>query len=178
MTTDFGRTLEEFVPLPSNPRYQVSRDGKVIGTRRKLLVPFESKGYHAVNIWEYGKVRNRRVHTLVAETFIGPRPDGQYVSHRNGNAYDNRVENLYYASSRQNYADAVTHGTSSIGDRCGRSKLTLQQAAEIKAMKYVRSGELARELSAKYSVHPTTIRDIWIGKSWARAFNALPKAGQ
>lgn len=38
------------------------------------------------------------VHKLVAATFIGPRPDGLEVRHKNGDPTDNRPENLEYGT--------------------------------------------------------------------------------
>jgi hypothetical protein len=52
-----------------------------------------------------------RVHVLVCETFIGPRPDGLLTRHLNGNPYDNRIENLAYGTVSENSLDCVSHGT-------------------------------------------------------------------
>jgi hypothetical protein len=50
------------------------------------------------------------VHTLVALAFLGHRPPGAEVRHLNGNAHDNRVENLCYGTSSENSRDTVQNG--------------------------------------------------------------------
>jgi len=43
------------------------------------------------------------VHTLVALAFIGPRPAGTYILHKNGNRSDLRPENLIYSRFKRIY---------------------------------------------------------------------------
>lgn len=42
------------------------------------------------------------IHTMVAMTWLGPRPRKYDVSHQNGNKLDNRVSNLKYESRKEN----------------------------------------------------------------------------
>ena len=51
------------------------------------------------------------VHTIMAETFLGPRPAGQQVLHRNGEKRDCWIGNLRYGSPGENAADAARHGS-------------------------------------------------------------------
>ena len=54
---------------------------------------------------------DRTVHSLVAEAFLGPRPDGLEVRHANGVPSDNRLVNLSYGTKRQNSLDSIVHGS-------------------------------------------------------------------
>lgn len=70
-----------------------------------------------------GKRVGRTVHSLVALAFIGPRPEGLYISHRNGVKTDNRLVNLNYTTPAENMRDAVIHRTQSNArkSRCKRN---------------------------------------------------------
>lgn len=51
------------------------------------------------------------IHHAVAAAFIGPRPTGAEVRHRNGNPLDNRAVNLEYGTRSDNTEDSKSHGT-------------------------------------------------------------------
>lgn len=82
--------------------YAVTSEGDVIsyhsGAAKELKTPPNSEGYCQVNLCRDGEAVNRHVHTLVATTFIGPRPDGLEILHLNGNRRDNSAENLAYGT--------------------------------------------------------------------------------
>ncbi len=70
--------------------------------RQRILKSTISAGYPKVAL---GAGNDRRIHNLVAEAFIGPRPEGQYVMHRNDDPCDNWLENLTYGTPSQNQVD-------------------------------------------------------------------------
>lgn len=50
-----------------------------------------------------GSIKQRRyLHHLVAESFLGPRPDGHVVNHKDCNRQNNALENLEYLTYSQN----------------------------------------------------------------------------
>jgi hypothetical protein len=104
-----------WVPIPGHPGYLVSNDGRVFGKRGRLLKPTpHSKGFGHQRIKlvrEDGRRIEMYVHTLVAQVFIGPRPNGMEVRHLDGNAADNRPANLAWGTRSENQSDAVRHGT-------------------------------------------------------------------
>ena len=53
------------------------------------------------------KTRRAYVHHIVAEAFIGPRPDGHIVNHRDCNKFNNSKSNLEYVTRAENAAHAV-----------------------------------------------------------------------
>lgn len=100
------------------PGYRVSSDGRVWSDRvwrgrkgRWMKGKVTPGGYHAVTLYRDGAQTTKTVHSLVAEAFIGPRPDGLEVRHLNGDPLDNRAENLTYGTHGENERDKVTHGT-------------------------------------------------------------------
>lgn len=95
-------------PLPADPRYIITPQGDVYGAfGRKLKQPVGKRGYPVVNI----NGIPRTIHSLVMETFVGPRPEGMQVRHLNGNPLDNRLENLQYGTAAENQHDKFAHGT-------------------------------------------------------------------
>ena len=72
------------------------------------------------------------VHTLVAEAFLGPNTDSLWVLHKDGNAFNNRADNLYYGTPSQNTHDAYQHGTLKRGHRHHKAKLTEEDVLSIR----------------------------------------------
>lgn len=102
--------------------YEVSNLGRVRAVERmvqagrtyRTIKPKVLKG--VVRPSGYVQVTLRRkshlVHTLVARAFIGERPVGYETCHNNGDAADNRLENLRYDTVSENRLDIVRHGRS------------------------------------------------------------------
>ena len=112
--------MEEWRPIASHPgRYEVSSLGRVRATAREirrgpvLCRPRERILAQAVG----GRAKNYRrvmlcdpkrfafVHALVAEAFLGPRPAGALILHRNDDGFDNRAANLRYGDRDENELD-------------------------------------------------------------------------
>jgi hypothetical protein len=106
------------IPIKDYPGYLITRDGFIISSKRpyvrtsKVLKPFLTCGYLRVSLSKNGREKDRKVHQLMAETFIGPCPEGMEVCHNNGNALDNRLENLRYATHESNCGDTIRHSLS------------------------------------------------------------------
>lgn len=96
-------STEEWRTIRAHPRYDVSSLGRVRsrrGTPRILATWTDPAGYVKVTLDKVG----RYVHQLVAEAFIGPRPDGHEVDHKNRVRNDNRALNIQYLTHEQNMA--------------------------------------------------------------------------
>lgn len=61
--------------------------------------------------------RDRRVHRLVLEAFVGPCPEGLMCCHNDGVAWNNHVDNLRWDTASSNMHDRVTHGIHHYGSR-------------------------------------------------------------
>jgi len=108
-------TMQEiWKPIPGyEGRYEVSNLGRVRSFVRNYAGVFlkpgkASHGYYTVSL---GSKNSRTLHSLVAETFIGPRPAGQEVLHKDGSRTNNCVENLRYGTRSENIRDAVRQGS-------------------------------------------------------------------
>lgn len=121
-------TEERWLPVLGHDHYEVSDHGRVrslssmrhghcptctcgevLIRRGKVLTPFPTKkGHLCVSL---DRSERHRVHILVLEAFVGPRPEGLLGLHRDGNPKNNHVDNLYWGTYSDNSRDAVRHGT-------------------------------------------------------------------
>lgn len=87
-------------------------DGQVRRYKDKILsTPPDRDGYPLMNLYAQGKRQTRHVHALVAEAFIGPRPEGMDICHGDGSKTNNHVDNLRYGTRSENELDKLRHGT-------------------------------------------------------------------
>jgi hypothetical protein len=91
--------------------------------------------YVNYSVWKDGKARPVRAHILVAEAFIGPRPEGMHVCHNDGDGNHNVYpDNIRYDSAQNNEADKIKHGTIRRGERNNMTKHTEEQIMEAKRL--------------------------------------------
>ena len=86
------------------PNYSVSDDGRVKNNKTdKILTPYpDSNGYLSVCLCRDGERSTKRIHRLVAETFI-PNPLGLHeINHKDGNKSNNHKSNLEYCTRSYN----------------------------------------------------------------------------
>lgn len=94
------------------PDYEVSDEGRIRNpkTGRILKTQINSKGYEVVNI----RGKNKRVHRLVAQTFLETDDDIDYdildVAHKDGDKTKNRVSNLEYRTRSDNIKQTYING--------------------------------------------------------------------
>lgn len=94
---------EKWKPVVGYERYySVSSLGRVRSERRGRLLRIQltgrttTGGQPRVTLSVGGNLDYALVSKLVAEAFLGPRPDGLFVRHKNDDSSDNRLENIYY----------------------------------------------------------------------------------
>jgi len=147
----------------SESRVFVRRHGVKFTHRGKVLKASpDSHGYPIVTLWKDNDYAAKKVHVLVALVFIGPRPEGMHVCHRDGKPLNCAANNLRYDTPAGNSADKVLHGTDPRGEKCGAAKLTAEQVREILA-----SSLSSPKIAPLYGVCARHIRDIRQGGSWA-----------
>lgn len=119
------------------PNYFISTDGEVYskavfsgnpnGVLRKLKLGTNNRGYLMCVLCKNSKMFPKKIHRLVAETFI-PNPDNKpEVNHKNGNKFDNNVSNLEWTTRSDNLKHCYRIlGKKQIGKNHWRSKPVVQ----------------------------------------------------
>lgn len=180
---------EIWKPVPWAPDYAVSTCGRVRSVRPRRGARAKVNG-GLLKCWVHSpraevtyrrmrvslrikkKTRTYSVHTLVLETFVGPRPTNCEACHNDGDGLNNALGNLRWDTHAANMGDCILHGTKSPPPRhCGEANpqatLTDEQVREIRTVPY-KHGVFA-SLGRKYGVSGQTIRRLHQGLSRAGA---------
>jgi len=101
------KTILEF------PKYRVTKIGRVWSSKRKgkwLKPHHDGYGYLIVSLMKENKRYCKKIHRLVAQTYI-PNPDYKpEINHINGIKTDNRVENLEWVTHKENIQHSYDNG--------------------------------------------------------------------
>ena len=84
--------------------YSVSDTGLVRNdTTGKLLKAFDlDTGYTIIHLYKNKKMKNLKLHRVIAQAFIPNPKQEKCINHINGNRHDNRIENLEWCSHSEN----------------------------------------------------------------------------
>lgn len=102
--------IEEWKDIPDAPGYRVSSFGNLLGIRFKHFYrpSRDSKGYLFIRIPKFKM--STKIHVLVARLWIGERPTGMQVNHKDGNKLNNHFTNLEYITQKENIKHAIRIG--------------------------------------------------------------------
>ncbi len=173
----------DYRDVPGAPGYRVGKDGSlwsclkgdgyshyrkmVISDTWKKLRPSPRKEdgrsrytYRLSN----GTYRRMTASVLVLEAFVGPRPDGMECCHDNGDATDDRLENIRWDTHSANLLDRRRHGTAPHGETVHTAKLTTEQVVEIRKRRD--AGDGVTLLAKLYKVTAANISAICNRKTW------------
>jgi hypothetical protein len=159
--------------------YEVSDEGQVrsflnrngtglVDTPRLMkLSKATGKKYWRVGLRRMGNTVYRLVHILVLEEFVGERPKGHQACHRDDDQDNNRLENLKWATHRENVADKIANGKQVRGSEVWRATLNEEQVRTIK-QRLAEGGKrgLSRALAKEFGTTDTVIHTIKTGKAW------------
>lgn len=122
------------------------------GTRGYGLAPFEG--------------RLTTVQFAMCTLAHGPRPTPHHqAAHSCGKGHEacGNPRHLSWKTQTENMADQLAHGTRAHGERHGRSKLTAEQVAEIRA---IGRAERQIDIAGRYGVRRETVGKILRGEKW------------
>lgn len=145
---------------------RVKRIGKCTASpkERILKTRIGPDGYCVAFLSYSCKVKAKRIHAIVLEAFIGPRPLGMQANHKNGIKTDNQPKNLEWVTLRENIAHATRNGLVPSGENHWNSKLKERHILEIR--KRIQTGQTQGKIAAIYKVNRRTISKIGTRKAW------------
>lgn len=120
--------------------------------------------YLGLRIQINGVGRSIAIHNEVAKAFLGPRPAGTHINHKDGNKHNNAAANLEYITAKQNHEHAAEMGLHAWGTRHGAHKLTEDQVRSIRSL--WKTGLTDAKLGEWFGVSKSTILSIRRGQTW------------
>lgn len=167
--TRANQTIERWLPIAGyEGMYEVSSHGRVRSLDRedsagrprrgRVLRPALSSGYPYVHLHKESQGSAIRIHALVANAFLGERPEGYTVNHIDGVKTNNCVENLEYMSCLDNVRHACSLGL--VG------KLNKEQVWEIREAFAFAPAPSLSFFAEKFDVSLFTIQSVLSAKHY------------
>ena len=143
----------------SGPAYKRVRE-------RMLKLTEHQSGHLYVNLCKNSIVTRFFVHTLVLTAFVGKRPKGLECRHYpDRDPGNNKIQNLQWSDHFTNLSDREEQGTALLGSKSPMSKLTEDQATEIRK-RYAAGGISQQSLGNEYGVGQATLSVLINKKTW------------
>lgn len=136
---------ENFKNIPGfDGEYQVSDMGRVKSLDRwvkcksgesrfykgkTLKSTSDEYGRVSVGLSKKGKRKQYRIHCLVMLAFVGERPKGYSICHKDGDASNNTLSNLRYDTQSENSIDIYRQS-----EKSGMGKLSIEEVLEIRRL--------------------------------------------
>jgi|SRR5690242_7506178 len=143
------------------------KDHKVFKKSKNIKWLVNGDGYlylYLVN--SYTKNYFVSCHREVAKAFIENPENKPEVNHKDGNKFNNHVDNLEWSTRLENMRHAMDNGLNdSRGEKCGMSKLTESEVISIRASYTGKFGELSK-LGRQYKVSSKCIEYIVKRETW------------
>jgi hypothetical protein len=119
--------------------YEVSNLGRVRSLKTGLPVAMspvaDSDGYLTLKLYSDGVSRRHKISRLVCEAFNGNAPTLKHeAAHLDGDKAHNHANNLQWATSKENNAHKVAHGTRQNGLRNGQAKFSDALICKVRAL--------------------------------------------
>lgn len=155
--------------------YEASNLGRIRrrATGRVLAASFSGADYLQVTLSACNVQTTVRVHRAVLSAFCGPEPfENAEAAHNDGNRANCRLDNLRWATSKENAADVSRHGRRAMGSDVFGAVLDEEEVAAI--LRRVANGERNRPIAEDYGVSISTIHLIRHGRTWKHVQGGKP----
>lgn len=177
-----------------NGRYEVSNCGQIRSVKTTAggttFAPRKpqniNSGYLVVKISDVpgGTQKTKTIHSLVAEAFLGERPRGAQVNHKDGDRTNNHVVNLEWVTPGENIKDSYDRNPDRVNGRSAlhmermrsrrrpqrgelhhNAKLSETQASQI--IKLLIDGQGVRPIAREFGISHTLVRAIKTRTRWS-----------
>lgn len=152
-----------FKPHPRYKRYLVYEDGRVYSQiSNKFLKEGKGLRYNHYGLAvEKGSVKSVPTHHLVAETFLGLKPKGMSINHKDGKTKNNHISNLEYCSSSYNqiHSQRILHNLN------GRANIRFEDAFVIQVISNSTSW-IDREIAEMFGMSRSAVSNLKNGHTW------------
>jgi len=157
--------------IPGYPGYYIAPTGEIYSTFRfkgirRLSDNKLQRGYKSITLYRNKTKKMWAIHKLVMLAFALPKPFEKAVArHKDGDKFNNHIDNLEWGTYKDNHNDAKKHGTWTHGTKQGQAKLTDEIVKEIRFLYKPGSCSFGK-LAKRYNVSPCTIKEAYYGITW------------
>lgn len=178
--------------LAGFPTYAADKQGNIWTCHRHARSPFfqnwrklspklltNNKGSYALGVtlcWN-GARKYAKVHQLILETFVGPKPAGMECRHLDGDFRNNRVTNLCWGTPKENSDDRERHGKTPKGINRWNAILTEEDVQTIR--KRCSTGErgIITRTAKEFGIAQVTVSKIIARQTWKHLPQTTPNGG-
>ena len=163
--------MEEWKPIHSlNDKYEASTFGNIRNTKTKKLKAVVFDGHY----WKFGfdyyfegkEYRGwYRVHKAVAETFIPNQDNKPTVNHIDGDHANNAVENLEWATAKEQSVHAAQVLRRQCGENHYNTKFTNNDVKEMRRL-FEKEHMTVKEIAERYHIKSNHARRIVKYERW------------
>lgn len=124
----------------------------------RILKPaLRRDGYYFVTLSIDTHHSHKTIHSMVAEAFVGSRPKGHHINHKDGNKTNNKADNLEYVTPSGNARHSIV-------DLKNAQKLTPDKVKEIRNA--VKNGVSRKEIAHKFGISVHMVNAVWRKVAW------------
>ena len=174
---------EEWRPITEFPDYAASNFGQIKrivkghGTGKEgriLKARIYPNGYKMLTVCKDHKKHTKTVHYLVASAFLGSRPAGMHINHRDGVKTNNTPDNLEYMKPADNNRHAFTTGLNVPCQGEGTSAAKLSSDDVLRIVELRRAGFSLGKIAKMYPVSVAALGHIFKGRHWRSITGITP----
>lgn len=159
--SDYGRirSIDRHVRKNGKVRFYKGRILKAKARER------ERDKYLVVTLCKSGHEKQKKVHRLVLEAFVGECPPGFEGCHDDGNIYNNIPKNLRWDTRSNNMQDKIKHGTAQRGEQS--TNVLLKESDVLKMRNLYRGGQVTlKKLGEMFGISESGTKSIIYRNSW------------